>query len=306
MLTDVDKENPKKPIEYSCNFCDFISCNKKDYDRHVRTDKHKMLTDVDTKNLKKPQTYLCECGKIYKYRQSLSVHRKKCQQESETNTTQNSTQISNQIVEKKEEKCEGETNYKELIMILVNENKEMRKTISELIPKVGNNNTINTINNNQKFNVNVFLNEKCKDAISIDDFIKQIEISVKDLLLTKDKGLIEGVSNIFIENMNKLSLYERPMHCTDMKREVLYIKKDDWTKDSNKSIIKGALKEVASKQAKSVVKWKAENPDFMDIDKKKDDFVRIVKATTDDINEDKIIKTICKDIHLSESSITTL
>lgn len=307
MLTDIDIKNSEKTPRYSCDFCDFKSSNRNDYKRHLATDKHWRLTDIDIKNSKKLQTFLCSCGRVYKYRQSLSAHKKKCQKISEPAVSETSMVTSSQTEEGSVKKPEEEINYKELLMILVNENKEMRKTISEIIPRIGNtiNANNNTVHNNQKINISVFLNEKCKDAISIDDFVKRIEISVSDLLFTKDKGLIAGVSNIFIENMNKLPLCERPIHCTDIKREVLYIKKEeDWTKDSNKAIIKQALNEVASKQARSVVKWKAENPDFMEFDEKKDDFVRIVKATTDDINEAKVIKTICKDIHLSQSAIS--
>ena len=110
--------------------------------------------------------------------------------------------------------------------------------IGELIPKVGNNNT----NIKQRFNVNIFLNEQCKDAINMHDFIKQIEVSLDNLLTTRDKGLSEGISNVFIENMNKLSLYERPLHCTDLKRETLYIKDNNvWEKDGDKSRIKSSI-----------------------------------------------------------------
>ena len=105
---------------------------------------------------------------------------------------------------------------------MINENKELRKTITEMIPKMGNNN-----NNNikQKFNINVFLNEKCKDALSMDEFIDKIEVSMKNLLTTKEKGQVNGISNIIMENMNKLSLYERPLHCTDKKERNIICKK---------------------------------------------------------------------------------
>jgi flagellar motility protein MotE (MotC chaperone) len=112
------------------------------------------------------------------------------------------------------------------------------------------------------------------------------------------------VSNIFIENMNKLSLYERPIHCTDVKRETLYIKQDEWKKDEQQIIVKDALKQLAFKQARSVSKWKENNPDFLQDDKKKDDFIQITKNVMCDITteQDKIIKNICKDVHINPNN----
>ena len=128
--------------------------------------------------------------------------------------------------------------------------------INNNILALSNNNTINTKN---KFNINVFLNEKCKDAISIDQFIEGIEISLKNLLTTKDKGQSEGISNIIIENMNRLSLYERPLHCTDKKRETLYIKNSEWEKDDTGEQINKAIKKIETKQKFSRKKYETQN-----------------------------------------------
>ena len=163
--------------------------------------------------------------------------------------------------------------YKDMFLKVMNENKEMRNIIMkqqeqmiEILPKIGNitnNTTNNTTHNNQKFNINLFLNEQCKDAINISDFIKSIEVSIDQLNFTKDKGLAAGVSKTIIENMSKLSLYERPMHCTDIKRETLYIKDHDaWSKDSNKDKIKKAIKDVSTKQFCALNNWTKENHDF--------------------------------------------
>ena len=130
--------------------------------------------------------------------------------------------------------------------------KQMHEQISELIPRVGNNNTINK----NRLNINIFLNEQCKDAITMEEFIKKIEVSLGNLLVTQNKGLSEGVSNIFIENMNKLSVYERPLHCTDVKREIVYIKSEEnqntgnWERDDSNIRLKNALKQVTHMQQK--------------------------------------------------------
>jgi len=177
--------------------------------------------------------------------------------------------------------------------------------ISELIPKVGN--TINS-NNKQKFNINVFLNEKCKDAISMDEFIDKIEISMKNLLITKEKGQTQGISNIIMENMNKLSLYERPLHCTDKKRETLYIKNNEWEKDENKEYIYKALKSVESKQLKNLNVWLEEHPNYMNNPKQQEEFALLLSETgksVDDVRE-KIIKNVCNKVYIEKEDCNGL
>ena len=171
--------------------------------------------------------------------------------------------------------------------------KLMHNQISELIPKVGNNN--NTINNKQKFNINIFLNEQCKDAITMEQFLNKIEVTLGNLLVTKNKGLSEGVSNIFIENMQKLSLYERPMHCTDTKRETIYIKCEDenganggvarWQKDEENKKLKSALNKITHIQRKNLNKWVGKNPNWEKISYQQDEYMTLVKNCTDDIKE---------------------
>jgi hypothetical protein len=245
---------------------------------------------------KKPK-YVCECGKKYMYDSGYYRHKKTCINDQKIVVQDSDVGI-----------IEPNNDIKTMLMTVMKENNDLKKIIfaqseqiSNMIPLVGSNN--NTTIHKQKFNINLFLNEKCKDAINIDDFIKQIEIGVKDLLLTKAKGLAEGVSNIFIENMNKLSLYERPIHCTDIKRETIYIKNNEWKKDEDKNIVKRAIKEIASKQVKNIIKYKDENPNYMDSDTKKEEFINIVKETTFDIDDshERIIKNICKDTHISEN-----
>ena len=190
MLT---KKVPKGSVKFYCEKCDYSTSRKSQYERHLSTQKHKclhMLTDLVPKSSKPKQitdgAFVCSCGKEYKHRQSLYIHKKKCKIEKNRETMN--------IVENDK--------YKNMFLDLINENKEMRnilikqqEQISELIPKVGN---YNTINNKNNFNINVFLNEKCKDAISIDEFIEKIEISIKNLLITREKGQIEGITDIIM------------------------------------------------------------------------------------------------------------
>ena len=179
--------------------------------------------------------------------------------------------------------------------------RELRNQISEMIPKLGSYNN-NKINNKNKFNINVFLNEKCKDALSMDEFISKIEISMKNLLTTKEKGQTQGISNIIIENMNKLSLYERPMHCTDKKRETLYVKNNEWEKDDNKEYINKALKKVESKQLKNLNVWLDEHPNYMNNSKQQEEFAQIIRECGKSIDDsrEKVIKKLCDNVYLDK------
>ena len=310
MLT---KKVPKSTENFNCFFCDYNTSRKSHYERHIMTRKHKMLTFFENfekkstdqnDTIQSSQYFICECGKQYKHRQSLCVHKKKC------NFKNVSTNDNKEIVKKNENVSQ------DTILKLVNENNdiknllleqqkqivEQQKQIGELLPKIGN--TINnTANIKQKFNINIFLNEKCKDAINMNDFIHQIQLTLDNLDLTKNKGLSEGLSNIFIENMNKLSLYERPLHCTDTKRDTLYIKdNNNWERDKDKSKIKDAIKNLNKNHFKLINKWVNENPDFKDIDEKQNYFAHALKtcgASIDDIS-DKVVKKICTSTHLKD------
>ena len=148
----------------------------------------------------------------------------------------------------------------------------------------------------------MFLNEKCKDALSIDQFIDKIEVSMKNLLTTSNKGLGSGLSNIIIDNMNKLSLYERPMHCTDKKRETLYVKNNEWQKDDTKDEINKLIKRVEKKQINKIEKWCHENPKFMESEKLQDEYMKIVKGCTSSIEDcqEKVIKNVCDKIYIEK------
>ena len=290
------KISPKNPKIFSCVFCDFVSSNKKDFGRHLSTLKHKNR-QKDTNDTKKPQQkpqtcYECRiCNKAYKYSSGLYRHKKRCISDENTHINSNDI-LNNQLALSKE-----------LIMNVVKEQqnqiKELTDTIKELIPKVGNNITTT----NQKFNIQVFLNEKCKDAISMSDFIKSIEVSLQQLDYTKHNGLVNGLSNVIIENINKLGFYQRPIYCTDIKRESLYIKEaNSWEKDINKEKIKRAIKDVSTKQFFALSKWTKENPDFQNNENKQDYYTHtlVAIANNKENNEDKIIKKLCTSIYIKE------
>lgn len=306
--TQITKKKPEKIyVNYECEKCNFLTSNKKDFNRHLHTNKHtKELEDNnDNKTPKITQSdFSCKCGKTYKHISNLSRHKRTCSfihknTEGETDSLGE--------VENKQEDNNNElitlliTQNNQLQELLIKQSQEYQKQLIELIPKLSSNNN-NTINSNNKVDINIFLNEKCKDAMTMNEFIKKIDVSINNLFMTKDKGLAEGISNLFIENIKKLSLHERPLHCTDVKRETLYIKNDTWEKDDKKTFIKDAIKRVSIKQSKSLTKFKEEKPNYMNNQKDKDDFINIVRTTTESLDdkEDKVIRNLCKSVYLKE------
>jgi hypothetical protein len=299
----MSEKEQNEQINYYCDFCNYYTYKKNNYDRHILTQKHirNHLAIVSNKNEQNEQNkYSCtNCSKEFLSNSGLWRHKKKC-----IIIGNNDNLGNNSIVDICSNKLELSN---ELFMKLLNDNQEMRSVIikqqeqiSELIPKVGNNNTTQ----NNKFNIQVFLNEKCKDAINMTDFIKSIEVSLQQLDFTQQNGLANGLSKTIIDNMSKLSVFERPLHCTDVKRETLYIKdENEWSKDVSKEKIKKAIKKASNKNYNALQEWKEENPDYMFNDLKTNYFTNTIRTIgkTDHATEDKIIKKICKETYLKES-----
>jgi hypothetical protein len=206
---------------------------------------------------------------------------------------------------------------KDMIIDLIKENLEIKKLLREqsdainnqnkqienIIPKINiiNENVVNNTSIKNNFNINIFLNEKCKGALNMDEFIQNIDITLNQLEFITNKGLEEGLSNVFLENISKLSLYERPIHCTDIKRETLYIKNHDmWERDSDKTKIKRAIKVTSGKQYKTLKEWKDKNPDFQEINEKQDYFAKTISTIGKPMTliDNKIIKQLCNKTYI--------
>jgi hypothetical protein len=302
------QKNAKKRQIFFCEKCNFECCKKSEYDRHLLTRKHKILTDTYQKTPKNAAAeFICECGKIYKHKQSLFTHKKKCYQVIEIEKKKNSpddNSYNNFSHDEINKIIDENKDIKTLLLQQQEQLLEQQRQIGEILPKLGNtiNNTINNNTVNQKININIFLNEKCKDALNIDDFISNIELNLKTLDLTKSGGFNRNVANIFIENMNKLSIYERPLHCTDNKNETLYIKdNNNWNKDDNKNKLRDALKNLNKNHFKLVKEWLDSNPDFKEKDEKQNYFAKMIKECGGDIESlnDREIKKICNSTLIS-------
>jgi len=308
------KKNEKNDIKYKCLKCNYITSKKTDYNRHLLTAKHVKNTNGNVletlwsekneknENNKNINTFACKkCNKEFLSRSGLWKHNNNCKVELvevSSDNSNNQLPISNDVIMKL---LNDNQELKNIIVQQQNQLFKQQEQFSELIPKVGNTN--NTINNNQKFNINVFLNEQCKDAINLSDFIKSLHVTLEQLDFTKQNGLADGISKTIIDNMSKLSIYERPMHCTDVKRETLYIKEDNaWSKDKAKEKVKNVIKKTSSKNFNALMDWKTLNPDFMKSEDKTDYFTKTISTigkSTDSIDE-KVIKKLCKEIYVKD------
>ena len=301
-------EKPQKTQKYSCETCEYISGNKKDYERHILTAKHLKLTVANTQGDAKIPKYFCDnCNKKYESRNGLWKHLKKCKIE------EDEPDSSDDECEDKKEKSKKD----DLIDYLIKENQEFKNLILELAKKdssvINNNNTNCHNTNNNTFNLNMFLNEKCKDAININDFVDNIKMQLTDLENFGDFGYVEGVSRVLIKNLKELDMYSRPIHCSDLKREVLYIKdNNEWTKESDdKPVLKNMIKQVANKNIKQIQTWKAEYPDCIHSDSKKNDqYMNIVMnsmsgGTSEEQqnNLSQIVKNITKAVVIEKKTI---
>jgi hypothetical protein len=331
------KKTQKKP-KYFCNECNFNSSNKKDFNRHLTTRKHNDGKDGSIGSnemeawkqeipiINNRNTFNCiHCNKTYMSRGSLWKHNQKCKINNIENRIE---QVENKIMTNAITKPETLTN--DMILELIKQNKELQNTLIEqsaaimeqntkLVEitskgqtNINNTNSNNTTNNNQ-FNINFFLNEQCKNAINIVDFLNSLQVQIQDLEKTGKLGYVEGISSIFLKGLRELNVYQRPIHCTDLKRETVYVKDNDtWEKDnSDKTKLKNAIKLIAKKNLKTLPKWQEENPDFITLDtKENDDYLKIALNSLGGQDEEenekftgKIIRNVLKDVVIDKTEI---
>ena len=313
-MTKIAKKTPK----FFCEKCHFECCKQSDYNRHLVTAKHVRMTNGMTKTAENEKNrfvsktgFNCICGKSYSFRQGLHKHQKVCNYKPVTNECQ--------VIQGENENNSSQLNN-DVVMALIKDNEEMRKTLHEqqeqhnkqiqdLIPQlqqVTNVNSNNT-NCNNKFNLNFFLNEQCKDAISIQHFIENLNIGIRELEHMGDVGYVKGMMSIFSETLGKMNIYERPLHCTDLKRDTLYIKQGDtWMKDTeDKTELKKIVETVKCRNYGSLRLWEREHPEAFECDTQDNiDYMRISSESlggfnsTDSIKLNKIIKHVVKEVYV--------
>ena len=299
MTTDDNDLGPNFTPVFFCKKCDFKCSHKRDFTRHIETKKHKNndLTTFDNAFCpKKPniKKYECEnCDKEFKDRAGLWRHKKKCLNE--------------------EKMLGNDFNEKEIIMTLLQQNNQLQNKIIELCKdkSVNINNTNAHINSHNKtFNLNVFLNETCKDAMNIMDFVDSLKLQLSDLESVGKLGFVEGISNIILKNLRALDVHKRPVHCSDSKREVMYIKDEDkWEKENeNKQKLRKAIKRVASKNSRLIPEFKEVHPDCIKSSSPySDQYNKLIieamggSGNEDFDNENKIIRKIAKEVTINKN-----
>jgi hypothetical protein len=275
----LEQKIPKNPKKYLCKCCDYNTYSKKDFSKHCSTRKHQNREKEDisehfrTKNPKTKQSdFLCEkCSKQYNSRSGLWNHGKKCS----PNSTENSivhTDVTNpsiilEIIKQNQEFKSLLIEQQKTQLEQQKENKELINKVIELSrePRIVNNGSM-TQNNNQKFNLQFFLHDTCKDAITIEQFISNIQISLEDLEGVGKNGFVKGISDIILQQLNTLDVTKRPIHCTDLKREVIYLKEDQdkWNRDDNENTkLKSVIRNVENKSWNKIPEWQHENPSVM-------------------------------------------
>lgn len=303
------EKNSKKTPKFSCEKCDFKCCKQTEFNRHIVTNKHIRLHDSqkisNTSNTS--NTYICKCGKKYVHHSSLAKHKRTCNtlhiSSIETTTTQK--EPANIVISQ------------EMFMELLQDNREMMKIIKSLAEKsnisnstinTNSNNNTNNSNNNNTFNMNMFLNEKCKDAMNMKDFVDSIQLNMTDMENMNRFGYVEGMSNIFIDNLRKTDIYKRPVHCSDVKRETLYVKDNNqWERDDpDHSKMMNAVLAVEHKNVVFVNEWAKANPLCLNSTTRENDkYIKMSRIVTDGEKEgniDKVIRKVAKSVAIEKST----
>ena len=281
---------PKNAEKYDCETCNFICSKKSNYTKHLLTAKHKILTE----NADLPKEYICSCGKTYKHRQSLHTHKQICT-----------------IIHAVEHSIEPT-----LIMDLIKQNNEFKQMMVEqtnqMLENAKNAQIINnhtTNHNNQKFNLNFFLNDTCKDAISITDFLRNMNVHIDELEYIGNHGYVNGMTKMIMDRLKDMDVTKRPIHCTDIKRETMYIKDDTgWSKDTDElTKLRKILSRISMNNYRTVPIWRNANPDCEVMETRTYDFCyKMMRAILGDVEEEqikldnKIIKTMAKELFVQK------
>lgn len=312
---------PKNPIFFSCEICDYITSSKKDYNKHISTQKHirnQSATFSNHEATKKTRQHICSnCNKIYQDKSGLWRHKKSCFIPLDYDTEKDNNNDTIKVNDS------DDISTKELILMIFKQNTELQQALIEaskqnsITNANSNNNTTNTNSHNQtnnSFNLQFFLNETCKNAMNMTDFIDSIKLQLSDLISVGELGYIEGISNIIVKNLNALDVTERPVHCTDKKRETFYIKDENkWEKDEDdKKKMRKVIKNIAYKNERLLPEFKKKYPDYNDSDSiHSDQYSKIIVESYGVVGdnttekEDKIIRNISKATTIDKYSNTS-
>ena len=308
------KSCEKVAENFFCLICDYNTCRKSSYDKHILTSKHKnqqKSTESCEKVANNSNIFQCYCGKQYKDRSGLWRHKSKCEIKEtinennlNTNITTNSNELIIMLIKQNSELIKDNSEFKNMVMEQQNKIFEQQSMVMKVLENGTNNTTITTNSHNKAFNLNFFLNETCKDAMNIMDFVESIKLQLSDLERVGEKGYIEGISNIIIKNLKDLDVTQRPVHCTDKKRETIYVKDEDkWEKDDENKKMHKLVRKIQDKNFRMIQKFKEKYPNYNKASSKQSDVYNNIiiesmggKGDNDFEKEEKIIKRVSKEI----------
>jgi hypothetical protein len=299
MTNEITSKNIKK---FYCESCDFKCDKKGDYNRHLHTVKHQALTYPNKKTSKNIKLYECECGNSYKHASSLCGHKKKCsivQGKEKSNT--NNTNTTN-----KDGDEDMDVDKKFLVKMLL-KNQDVMDKLMEIMPLIGNqNNNTNSLNTtNNQFNIQMFLNDHCKDAMNLTDFIQSLPITAETYDHTIENGLTKSITKMMVTGLSEMDILQRPIHCTDASRKTLYVKDNDiWEKDNELLHMLKGIQDLSFKQRVNIHKWQDENEGWDVKDDLQTKITMLVFHTMTDLDNDvketrKIISAISKNTYLT-------
>jgi hypothetical protein len=271
IINEQNIQNIQNPKNFHCKNCNLVTSNKKDYSKHLLTAKH-IKTAEGYNKIQKSQDLRCECGKIYKHYSGLWRHKKVCK--NEVNEVCKNEVCKNEVCKNEDNEIitiiKDNNDFKNIIIEVVKNNAELQKQNQEFQKQMmelykTNNSVIANNSYNKTFNMQFFLNEQCKDAMNLMDFVNSMTLELSDLEDVGKLGYVEGISNIIIKNLNALDIYKRPIHCSDAKREIMYVKYDNvWEKEtSNNDRLRKAIKRVTYKNSALLVPWSQKYPACM-------------------------------------------
>ena len=301
---------PKRAEKKYCKYCDYICFKNSDMERHNLTLKHQNAKNANSNaNFGVAEKieifYSCDfCEKKFKHASSLSIHKKKCENMKKIYENNNLSTDNSFLQEETDKNSLNYSNDHELVLYLLKQNKQLQEQIIDLC-KNGTTNQYNSINSHNKtFNLQFFLNETCKDAMNLTDFVNSIQLQLTDLENVGKNGFVSGISNIIIQNLKQLDVTQRPVHCSDQKRETMYVKEENqWFNDSKEmpenQKLKKVIKQIAHKNICLISDWKSKYPDCIYSDSRKSDqYNHIIyeSMSQNDKNDEKIIKKIAKEV----------
>ena len=296
----MEKKFQKSSKKFYCKKCDYSSNRESQWRRHLSTTKHKMDNmDNTLDNVKSTKRcFECACGKVYKYNSGLSKHKKKCP-----------LIMKNEVVPIVTENPTTSSSKTGLSVEVLNKLVEQNNTLMEKVIELSKDRQVINYQNcgNKKMTINVFLNQECKNAMNLADFVENVKVSLEDLNYTKEHGYIKGISNIFVKHLKDLDPKERPIHCSDKKRLQFYVKEENkWEKDKANAKIDKTIEDITVKQIKRIKEWERKHPDYLQNEKLLQEWHRMIQQITgsgEEVQKEQIKKSLGTTIEIKDAMV---